>query len=222
MSVESVASITDEEPVSLSSVFTRALQGHPCAVVGLGAEPRPLPVDSWTRAADADDDALLAHCVGPTLDIGCGPGRLSVRLAQRGQAGLGIDVVHEAVLQARRRGASAIVRDVFESLPGEGRWPSALLADGNVGIGGDPVALLRRVRQVIEPGGRVVVELAAPGTRWHNARVTLHCDGRRSRPFRWSIVGTDAIAAVAVDAGLVIRTRAHAHGSRWCAVLGRP
>ena len=42
-----------------------------------------------------------------------------------------------------RRGGAALRRDVFAPLPGEGRWYTALLADGNVGIGGDPVALLQ-------------------------------------------------------------------------------
>ncbi len=53
---------------------------------------------------------------------------------------------------------------MFAPLPGEGRWGTALLADGNIGIGGDPVALLRRLREVLDPRGRIVVELAAPGT----------------------------------------------------------
>ena len=57
------------------------------------------------------------------------------------------------------------MRDVFGPLPGEGRWDTALLADGNIGIGGDPVALLARVRELLAPEGRVVVDLAAPGRR---------------------------------------------------------
>ena len=76
---------------------------------------------------------------------------------------LGIDVVHEAVGQTRARGAAALRRDIFGAVPGEGRWQTALLADGNVGIGGDPVALLRRLRRLLLPGGRVVVEVAPPG-----------------------------------------------------------
>ena len=40
---------------SFSTVFSAALQGSPCAVIGLGDAPRDLPVASWTREADADD-----------------------------------------------------------------------------------------------------------------------------------------------------------------------
>lgn len=206
---------------SFSTVFAQALRGHPCSVVGLGDSPQPLPVGDWTREADDDDHGLLAHCVGPTLDIGCGPGRLSARLAELGHVVLGIDVVHEAVRQTRDRGVSAIVRDVFEALPGEGRWRSALLADGNVGIGGDPVALLRRVRELLDPRGRVVVELAPPGSGLTSAWAELHCGDSRSRPFRWSVVGADAIGPVAEEAGLTV-TASHAFADRWCAVLEEP
>ena len=50
------------------------------------------------------------------------------------------------------RGVAALLRDVFDPVPGEGRWETALLADGNIGIGGDPVALLERVRHAGRPG----------------------------------------------------------------------
>jgi SAM-dependent methyltransferase len=206
---------------SFSSVFSQALQGHPCSVVGLADEPQSLPVGEWTRDADDADHHLLSHCEGPTLDIGCGPGRLSARLAELGHVVLGIDVVHEAVRQTRDRGVSAIVRDVFQSLPGEGRWRSALLADGNVGIGGNPVALLRRVRELVDPRGRVVVELAPPGAGHTSAWAELHCGESRSRPFRWSVVGADAIGPIAHEAGLAV-TGSHAFGGRWCAVLEEP
>lgn len=208
-------SVRDE---SFSAVFTHALRGMPCRVVGLGPEPSPLPVADWTREADEADHALLAWCVGPTIDIGCGPGRLSAGLAARGHVVLGIDVVHEAVEQTRQRGASAILRDVFESIPGEGRWESALLADGNVGIGGDPVRLLRRVREVLDPRGRVVVELAPPGVPMTTTWASIEGDDVRSRPFRWSVLGVDDIAHVAEAAGWGV-SACEPFAGRWCAVL---
>ncbi|MGA8848028.1 MAG: SAM-dependent methyltransferase, partial [Nocardioides sp.] len=98
---------------------------------------------------------------------------------------------------------------------------TALLADGNVGIGGDPVTLLRRVRELLDPRGRIVVELAAPGAGLHSTWAELHCGEIRSRPFRWSVVGTDAIEGVAAEAGLAL-TESHTDGRRWCAVLEEP
>lgn len=208
-----------DEP--FTSVFSRALRGDACRVVGLSDEPSDLPMGEWTREADHVDLLLLKHCEGPTLDIGCGPGRMAAALARLGHAVLGIDVVPEAVEQTRRRGASALQRDLFDALPGEGRWQTALLADGNVGIGGDPVALLARTRDLVQAGGRVVAELAEPGVPMSTRWVSLETGEARSRPFPWSVVGVDDIDAVARQAGLAVRSyEPLGTGPRWVAVLG--
>lgn len=213
------ASATD---TSFSVVFASALRGVPCHVValegGLDGERSYLPVGNWTREADDVDQNFLSHCVGATIDIGCGPGRLSAALADLGHVVLGIDVVGEAVDQTRDRGVSALRRDVFGEIPGEGRWRTALLADGNVGIGGDPMALLRRARQLLDPRGRVVVELAAPGVASSTTWAAIECGPLRSRPFRWSVVGVDDITALAIEVGLAVHV-VEQHRDRWVAVL---
>lgn len=203
---------------SFSEVFGAALRGVPCRVVGLEDTAQPLPMADWTREVDQADRQLLDLCTGPTIDIGCGPGRLAAGLAAEGRIVLGIDVVQEAVEQTRSRGASALRRDVFEPVPGEGRWGTALLADGNVGIGGDPVALLRRVRDLLDPRGRVVVELAGPGIEGRVVWARLEGAGAVSRPFRWAVVSIDDIEGVASLAGLDVVHRTEFAG-RWCAVL---
>lgn len=210
--------MTTTRTSTYAAVFAAALRGADCDVVGLTREPRPLAVRDWVRPADAADAALLAHCRGETLDIGCGPGRMTRALAERGHAALGIDVVPEAVRMTRERGALAILRDVFDTVPGEGRWGTALLADGNVGIGGDPRALLARVRTLLAPGGRVVLDLAAPGTGVQSRWVRLETPAQRTRPFRWAVVGADAIGALAVAVGLVVHGL-HVRNDRWFAVL---
>lgn len=204
--------------LSFSTVFASALHGRPTVVVGLHDQPTELPVGVWSRPADAVDLRLVALCDGPTLDIGCGPGRMTEALARAGHLALGIDVVDAAVALTRTRGVSALRRDVFGPVPGEGRWGTALLADGNIGIGGDPVALLERVRHLLAAGGRVVVEVAAPGVRMRDGWGVLEGDGARSRPFRWATVGTDDISRVARAAGLEV-TSVHPLGGRWAAVL---
>ncbi len=119
----------------------------------------PLDVERWRAPAAGEDSLLLGRCRGATIDLGCGPGRLLEALALRGFPVLGVDVAPEAIAQCRRRGVSAMHADVFGALPGEGTWAHALLADGNLGIGGDPVALLRRSVELIAPAGSVLVEL---------------------------------------------------------------
>lgn len=203
---------------SFTDVFARALLGEPTSVVGLDGTPSPLPITSWLRPADTADHRILAQCEGPTIDIGCGPGRMTVALSERGHLALGIDVVPQAVELTRGRGASAVQRDVFDRVPGEGRWQSALLADGNVGIGGDPAVLLARVRELLAPRGRIVVELMGPGVRSSSGWASLEGPAHRSRPFRWAVAGVDDVHTIARSGGLVV-DGVHDVGGRWVAVL---
>ncbi|MDP8937785.1 MAG: hypothetical protein M3O23_08680 [Actinomycetota bacterium] len=142
-------------------------------------------------------------------------------MAARRVRALGIDSSPEAVELARRRGAVVLQRDLFCALPGEGRWATVLLFDGNVGIGGDPVRLLARCRRLIARRGRVVVEVGPPGTGWSRRSAHLEHDGRRSPRFAWAVVGADAIAGLAGDAGLRVATMADTRSGRWFAHLER-
>jgi hypothetical protein len=111
-------------------------------------------------------------------------------------------------------------RDVFGSLPCEGEWSSALLADGNIGIGGDPVRLLGRVRRLLAPGGRVVVDLAPPGMGLTVGAIRIHAGDRTSRRFPWAVLSPEAVGGVASSAGLSVGD-VHEYDGRWFAVLTR-
>ncbi len=205
---------------SAIDLFSAALEGAPCTLSGFGHSGRTLPVARWCGDADLSDRAVLAHCVSPTIDLGCGPGRMAEQLVRDGVSVLGVDAAPGAVALARARGVDVLCTDLFDVLPGEGAWSSALLADGNVGIGGDPVRLLHRARQLLSPGGHVVVDLAPPGTGLEVGKVRLEVAGRTSRTFPWAVLGTDAVAGVASSAGLSI-AGVHEHDGRWFAVLVR-
>ncbi|WP_327418492.1 hypothetical protein [Streptomyces sp. NBC_01233] len=109
----------------------------------------PLDLERWCGPADEADRTVLRRCTGRVLDIGCGAGRLVEALTGRGREVLGIDVCPCAVITTVCRGGSAVSRSVFDPLPDEGRWGTALLIDGNIGIGGDPRRLLRHVRALV-------------------------------------------------------------------------
>ncbi|MER5813198.1 methyltransferase domain-containing protein [Streptomyces sp. NPDC002033] len=161
----------------------------------------PLDVERWCEAPDRADRTVLARCRGAVLDIGCGPGRLVAALAARGHRALGIDVSPEAVARTARAGGSALHRSVFDPLPGEGRWETALLIDGNIGIGGDPAALLARMAEVLAATGTLIVEC-------EDVDVDEHCevrvaDGRGAvgTPFTWARTGVRALTAHAAATG---------------------
>jgi SAM-dependent methyltransferase len=186
-----------------------------------GGRARRLPVEQWLAPVDDADRAVLARAVGPVLDIGCGPGRHLAALATLGTDGLGLDLSPVAVRLARARGAEAILRSVFADVPRAGRWRTALLLDGNVGIGGAPGALLARARALVVPGGVVLVETGPPGSPTRRVRVRLESADAISPWFGWATVGADGIGAPATAAGLRHRAT-FAAGSRWFAELERP
>ncbi len=176
------------------------------------------PVDRWYAEPTSEEDALLDGLTGPVLDVGCGPGRHALALNRRGIVALGIDASPTAVALARRRGASAIERSVFDRVPAAGRWASALLLDGNIGIGGDPAVLLERVRRLLRPGGVIAVEVEPPGLEVEELTVRLDDGCSRSAWFGWARVGVDGIDGVATIAGLRVDD-AWEGGDRWFARL---
>ncbi|MGY4979005.1 class I SAM-dependent methyltransferase [Streptomyces sp. 900105755] len=153
----------------------------------------PLDIERWCARADPVDRSVLDRCEGAVLDVGCGPGRLVAELAARGRTVLGIDVSAAAVDHTVRLGGQALRRSVFEPLPGEGRWGTVLLMDGNVGIGGDPRVLLGRVAQLLAPGGLLIAETAPVDV---DERADVHLTDAREAvgaPFRWARLGTPAL-----------------------------
>ena len=136
----------------IGELYERALAGRMRPEVEhADGSRRPLPVDGWLQESPGDR-SLLDRCEGPTLDIGSGPGRLTVALAERGIPALGIDITPYAVDLARSSGrpghAAGRVR------PGPGHRP---VDDGAAG---------RREHRDRRRSGRA----AAPGRRAARAR----------------------------------------------------
>ncbi len=175
-------------------------------------------VERWFGDAESADLDVLDQVRPAVLDIGCGPGRHVIELASRGIPVLGIDITRGALEIARRRGAPVLRRSVFDQVPGTGRWGTALLLDGNVGLGGDPAVLLTRVRSLLAPDGIALVEVRSPGTATRVRRVRFEIDGRPGPEFRWSFLPLEQLASAAEAAGFVIGSRWH-RDSRWFARL---
>ncbi|KAB1911587.1 class I SAM-dependent methyltransferase [Micromonospora sp. AMSO31t] len=179
---------------------------------------RRLPVERWHGPAEPATAAVLARCAGPTLDLGCGPGRVTLALTRAGVTTLGVDVSARAVALTRARGAVAVRADLFAPLPAEGRWEHVVLLDGNIGIGGNPGTLLRRCRRLLRLAGTVLVELEPPGTGTWQGQVHVVSGRHRGPSFRWARLDALAVHAPAAAAGLAVREVFPA-GHRWFAEL---
>ncbi|WP_236567788.1 MULTISPECIES: bifunctional 2-polyprenyl-6-hydroxyphenol methylase/3-demethylubiquinol 3-O-methyltransferase UbiG [unclassified Nocardiopsis] len=161
----------------------------------------PLDVERWCGGIDTVDATVLDRCEGSTLDVGCGPGRLVRALAERGRTALGVDLNPLAVAHANASGGRALCRSAFDPLPDEGGWCTALLIDGNIGIGGAPERLLARVRDLVRPGGLLIAETAPDDVcERMTVRVT---DGRGGvgAPFPWARLGLPALLEAAERSG---------------------
>jgi SAM-dependent methyltransferase len=207
--------------VTATALYDAALREH---AAGLPAQlwvtcslgTRPVPLARWCAASQACEpaDVMALEAVlstvptgGAVLDLGCGPGRHTGYLADRGLAVVGVDTSRRAVAMTRARGARAVWGDGLGSLPtspdGAGCWDAVLLLDGNIGIGGDPHRLLRRVRELLTPTGRLLVELDVDGvTAVGLARLD---DGvRTSAAFPWARLSLRDLPETATATGLAV------------------
>ena len=202
-----------------AELYAGALERGPLYVRAEDGTCRDLPIEQWLGPLQPADAAVLDRGVGPVLDVGCGPGRHVLALARRGVLALGVDVTPAAVSYARARGATVVLGSVFAPVPGTGHWKTALLLDGNIGIGGRPVALLGRLGSLLRGDGRVLCELDRPGAPTRSELIALeNGDGARSAWFPWARVSVDAVGEVAVRSAMALDAVWEQDG-RWFAQL---
>jgi SAM-dependent methyltransferase len=196
--------------VSTDTIYRQITSCEPCWITTTDGAQHDLPIERWlggdaTTGEDrAVDEALLGLCAGPTVDLGCGPGRFTAALSDRGIVALGIDVSAAAVEMTVQRGGRAVHGDVFVTPAANGAWAHVLLADGNIGIGGNPQRMLKRARHLLHPRGTVVAEVDAHGTGVHHERRRWETRHTVTTWFSWSRVGGEAVHSLAEAAGLVV------------------
>ncbi len=193
----------DAPPLPADALYGRLLASAAQHLLGAGPAPSArlrlsdgrsehLPLDRWLAPADAVDEEILADVEAPVLDLGCGPGRHLAALRAAGKRGLGVDLSPVAVRLARDRGANAINGSLWSQVPSAGIWRTILLLDGNIGIGGAPILLLRRAGELLARGGTILVE-----TDPRAPRRTASASGSRRRASSRSGSGGRASASTA-------------------------
>jgi SAM-dependent methyltransferase len=126
-------------------------------------------VMAFTRGTDQEVeflvDSLALHRGDRVLDVGCGPGRHALALAERGIEATGIDAspafitLARAAAERRALPATFAVQDVRD-LDAEGDFDAAIcLCQGGFGLlgGRDEVDVFARIARSVRPGGRLAV-----------------------------------------------------------------
>lgn len=119
---------------------------------GIGRMPYP------PCLAEAIGKELDLDGTGRLLDVGCGPGSLTLLLASRFEAAVGVDADHDMIIEAGRRAREANVTTIqwrclrAEDLPADlGMFRAATFAQSFHWM--DQLLVARRVRDMLSPGG---------------------------------------------------------------------
>ena len=123
---------------------------------------------SFTKGTD-QEAAFLMDVLGLApgerlLDVGCGPGRHAVALAQKGLAVTGVDVSRRFLdLAAERAQAASVPASFFEvdarRMPFDDEFDAVIsICQGAFGLmGPDDSLVLRRMTEALKPGGRLAL-----------------------------------------------------------------
>lgn len=122
-------------------------------------------------------DWLAARPGERVLDLGCGDGALTEKIAAAGAVVEGADASPELVAAARSRGLSARVVD-GQALPYAAAFDAVFSNAALHWMKHDPAAVIAGVLRALKPGGRFVAEVGADGN-CASIRAALHDALRR-------------------------------------------
>jgi len=129
---------------------------------------------TWDPAAYAENAGFVHGLAGGVLewlapqagerilDLGCGDGQLTERLAESGAIVSGVDADPRMVEAAKARGVEAQCA-VAESLPMADASFDAVFSNAALHWVRDQDAMMAEVRRVLKPGGRFVAEMGGHG-----------------------------------------------------------
>lgn len=126
------------------------------------AYPGPRSYLSRYRDWAPHQKTAIGFARGRVLDIGCGAGRHSLYLQEKGHQVLGVDVSPLAIQTAKLRGLkNARLMTIAEIGPKLGRFDTILMLGNNFGLFGNPSkarSLLRRFLKMTTAEARIIAE----------------------------------------------------------------
>ena len=152
------------------------------------AEPAPDAGQAWDRLAYAQNARFVADLGAPVLDLlaprpgerildlGCGDGALTHRIATAGAHVVGCDASPALLAAAAARGLPVHLAD-GRALPFSNEF-DAVFSNAALHWMRHPEAVVAGVRRALRPGGRFVGEFGGHGKR----RGSGHRARRRSKP----------------------------------------
>lgn len=96
------------------------------------------------------------------LDLGCGDGQLTVRIAATGANVVGLDASAQMAAAARARGIE-VTESSAEQMPFSSQSFDAVFSNAALHWVRDQDAMIREVRRVLKPGARFVAEMGGQG-----------------------------------------------------------
>ena len=126
--------------------------------------------------------AVADRASGRVLDVGCGAGRYALYLQAKGLEVVAIDASPLAVEVCRRRGLrDARVLTLDEVDRTLGQFDSVLMLGNNFGLMGSHHGArrsLRRLHQIVHPGGCILAETMDPYQSANPDHLSYHADNR--------------------------------------------
>ena len=189
------------ESVSLSSEAERVVAAnvlvHATMADSYGSEPH------WRPENQAKVDDRLASLLPDgrrerALDVGCGSGFLTTKLAQHFSAVDGVDVTQEMLehMPITKNISTQIAR--AESLPFDDSTFDMVTAYSFLHHLHDPAIVLKEMARVLRPGGRIYIDLEPNRAYWDGLE-NIESNSKLSSKDRSSIVNREIAATLHIE-----------------------